>query len=122
MSKTIDSSAAVDGFILQYDLIELRITGCASMGVLSSSPLHCIIAVQAITLSSTPLEWLPCWIASLRGLLPAACGGLMQAELPAIEVKSSILVTSTPSIGSAGGLRSSSMPKKLTIVSEFRHH
>ena len=110
------------GFILQYDLKDLKFAARARRDLLSSSPLHCIMAAQAISLSSMPPEWLPCWSASLRGLLPAAGGGLMQAELPIIEVKASIFVTSTPSTGGTGASRSSSMPEKLTIASELRHH
>ena len=90
--------------------------------LLSSSPLHCTMAVQAISLSSMPLEWLPCWIASLRGLLPAAWVGVMQTELPAIEAEASIVVTSTPPTGGARVLRPSSMPKKLRIDLDTRHH
>ena len=46
----------------------------------------------------------------------------MQAELPAIVANSSIFVTSAPSTADARVLRLSSMPKKLRIAFNFRHH
>ena len=122
LCKTVDFSAALIGSILQYGLKALRYAARARGVLLSSSPLHCTMVAQAKSLSSITLWWLPCWIASLRGLLPAAWGGVMQAELPAIEAKASIFVTSTPPTGGARVLRQSSMPRQLRIDLDTRPH